>query len=253
MTQEKAKHLHFFISDVHLGLKGFTPLEREKSFASFLANLPAETAGVYLLGDIFDFWYEYKYVIPRGFTRTLGALSSLCDRGVRVCFLNGNHDVWTYNYLQNEIGLEMLEEMTIVDIEGCRFCLAHGDELIGDSSHLFLKRVFRSRTLQRLFSSIHPRWAFGLASRWSRHNRLSCGDNFTFRGESDPLYDVASEFEKRNRVDHFIFGHMHTPGNNITPGGAGFYILGEWINGCDYLVYNSNTNKLEWGKGCKPK
>ncbi|MDP3451875.1 MAG: UDP-2,3-diacylglucosamine diphosphatase [Bacteroidales bacterium] len=253
MVEEKAPYLYYFISDVHLGLKGFSPLEREKSFASFLSNLPEESAGIYLLGDIFDFWYEYKYVIPRGFTRTLGALSSLCDRGVNVWFLNGNHDVWTYNYLQNEIGVKMLDEMAIVDIEGCRFCLAHGDELIGDSSHLFLKRVFKSRSLQRLFSAVHPRWAFGLASGWSRHNRLSCGQDFNFRGESDPLYAVASQFEKSNKIDNFIFGHMHTAGNNTTPKGAGFYILGEWLTGCEYLVYNSKSGILSWERGCQPK
>lgn len=250
--QEAAK-LHYFISDVHLGLKGFNPLERERLFADFLLTIPENTAELYLLGDIFDFWYEYKYVIPRGLTRTLGALALLSDRGVKIYFINGNHDVWTYSYLQRELGIIILDELTVRDINGVKFCLAHGDELTGESSHIFLKKMFKNRFLQRAFSAIHPRWAFGLASRWSRHNRLNCGRNFEFRGNEDPLYGVAVEFEKREAVDYFIFGHMHTAGNNLTPKGAGFYILGEWIYGCDYLVYNSLTKELVWQRAdmCK--
>lgn len=241
--------LYYFVSDVHLGLKAFNPQEREKKFASFLNSLPENTDSLYLLGDIFDFWYEYKYVIPRGFSRVLGALGTLSDRGVKLYFLRGNHDVWTYNFLQTELGIKVLEEMSVVSIEGKNFCLAHGDELMGGKSHMFLKRIFKNRVLQRLFSSIHPRWAFAIASRWSKHNRLSRGNKISFRGEQEPLYWVASDYEKGKNIDFFIFGHMHTPGNNLTPGGAGFYILGEWIYSCDYLVYDSGVGELEWRKG----
>lgn len=241
--------LYYFLSDVHLGLKAFNPREREKLFASFLYSLPENTDSLYLLGDIFDFWYEYKYVIPRGFSRVLGALAALTDRGVKLYFIRGNHDMWTYDFLQSELGIEVLEEMSVVSIEGKLFCLAHGDELIGDKSHLFLKRIFKNRVLQRIFSSIHPRWAFALAYKWSKYNRLSRGGVLSFRGVDEPLYLVASEYEKEKNIDYFIFGHMHTPGNNLTPRGAGFYILGEWIYNCDYLVYDSEVGQLEWRRG----
>ncbi len=242
------RRLHYFISDVHLGLKAFNPVARERNFARFLNELPSDTAEIYLLGDIFDFWYEYKYVIPNGFARTLGALAGLNDRGVKIYFINGNHDVWTFSYLQKEIGFIILEEMTVKDISGTRFCLAHGDELTGETGQRILKKAFRSRFLQILFSSVHPRWAFALASKWSKHNRLNSGMDFRFRGAEDPLYEVASNFEKGEKVDYFIFGHMHTAGNNLTPEGAGFYILGEWIYGCDYLVFNSEDKTLKWEK-----
>lgn len=249
MTKGKSEGLHIFISDVHLGLRAFDPVTKERKFADFLRSLPHNTAALYMLGDIFDFWYEYKYVIPRGFTRTLGALASLKDRGVELFFIKGNHDLWTYNYLQNEIGVTVLDEMSIVQIGSKRFCLAHGDELLGERSHLFLKKVFKSKVLQSLFSLLHPRIAFGVALRWSKHNRLSRGGVFPFRGERDPLYRVASEFELKERVDFFIFGHMHTPGDTVTPLGAGFYILGEWVHGCEYLVFNPAEVKPEWRKG----
>ena len=121
--------LYYFIADTHLGLDYKDYKAREKAFASFLYNLPAETSEVFLLGDIFDFWYEYKNVIPRRFTRTLGALASLCDRGVKVHFLNGNHDIWTYSYFQQEIGVVFHKQPLTVELEGQRFCLGHGDLL----------------------------------------------------------------------------------------------------------------------------
>lgn len=228
----------------------FNPSEREAKFARFLLSLPDTTAEVYLLGDIFDFWYEYKYVIPRGFTRTLGALTVLKERGVKLYFINGNHDVWTFNFLQQEIGIEVLPEMSLVSVEGKMFCLAHGDELAGNKMHLLMKKTFKNRVLQKAFSAIHPRWAFAVASRWSRHNRLFRGGELSFRGEADPLFKVASQFEKAEKVDFFIFGHMHTPGNTLTPAGAGFYILGEWIHGCEYLVYDSQKEEIFWQTGC---
>ena len=112
------KSLYFFVSDVHLGLDHKDPVARERKFASFLAGLPQNTKAVYLLGDIFDFWYEYRNVIPRGYTRTLGALASLVDRGVEVYFFNGNHDIWTYNYFASELGLKMMQQPYVVEIEG---------------------------------------------------------------------------------------------------------------------------------------
>jgi UDP-2,3-diacylglucosamine hydrolase len=246
-----SKNLHIFLSDVHLGLKAFDPVKREAAFADFLNNLPQETEALYLLGDIFDFWYEYKYVIPKGFTRTLGALANLSDRGVKIFFFKGNHDLWTFGYLEKEVGFKILEDPTIVDIAGVKFCLAHGDELGDERGQKFLKGIFRNRFLQACFSSLHPRWAFAVALRWSKHNRLSKGEQFKFRGDKDPLYRFAVDFEKTNKADYFIFGHIHTPGNTQTPKGAGFYILGEWIHGCEYLVFNSQTKLLSWASAKK--
>ncbi len=243
------KRLHLFISDVHLGLRAFDPIEREHRFSSFLYNLPKEVDSIYLLGDIFDFWYEYKYVIPRNFTRSLGALAYLKDRGVNLFFIKGNHDVWTYNYLSDEIGVVMLNELDIVDIGGLRFCLGHGDELIGDRMHLMLKSVFKNRFLQKAFSCIHPRWAFGLAYRWSKHNRLTRGGDYKFNGKESSLYTFTKNYIELNtsdKIDFFIFGHLHTPGHVELENGSNLYVLGEWIHNCDFLEYDSISKEIRW-------
>ncbi|MFA6334646.1 MAG: UDP-2,3-diacylglucosamine diphosphatase [Bacteroidales bacterium] len=242
--------LYYFVSDIHLGLAAFDPSERERKFVKFLRELPAQTKALYLIGDIFDFWFEYKYVVPRGFSRVLGALSNLSDRGVKIFFFKGNHDMWTFGYLENEIGLKLLQDPTVVDIDGKKFCLAHGDELTSiEPTHLLLKKLFHSKTLQFLLGTVHPRWTFAFAKCWSKSNRLSKGEVFKFRGEGEPLYQYACDFERREMVDYFVFGHFHTPGEIKTPQGAGFYVLGEWIHGCEYLCYDSTTDCMKWLSG----
>lgn len=247
---EKRKSVCYFISDVHLGLDVKNPLKREKKLVRVLEGVPPETEAVFLMGDIFDFWYEYKYVVPKGFTRTLGALARLSDRGVKLYFFRGNHDLWVFGYFEKELGMTIMEQPAFIELGGKRFCLAHGDGLAGDDKkYEFLKSVFYNKFLQWAFSNIHPRWAFGFAHKWSRHNRLRCDNLNTFRGENDPLYKYATKTEQITPVDFFIFGHVHTPGNTLTPKGAGFYILGEWIHGCEYLVFDSASESLEWRSG----
>jgi len=247
---ENKGSLYYFISDVHLGLDFQNPLERERKLVRVLEGLPAETEAVFLMGDIFDFWYEYKYVVPKGFTRTLGALARLSDRGVKLYFFRGNHDLWVFGYFEKELGIKILEQPSFVDINGKQFCLGHGDGLPGgDRGYAILKSIFYNKFLQWAFSNIHPRWAFGLAHKWSKHNRLACDNLNEFRGERDPLYKYACITEQDRHVDYFVFGHVHTPGNNKTLKGAGFYILGEWIHGCEYLVYDSEKDTMEWRSG----
>ena len=243
--------LHFFVSDVHLGLKSSDPVEREARFIRFLDNLPAETESVYLIGDIFDFWFEYKYVIPKGFTRVLGRLAFLNDKGVKLYFFKGNHDMWTFGYLEKEIGLKVMDEPSVVTIGKRKFCLAHGDYLTdAEPIHNLTQKLFRSKFLQGLLARLHPSWTFSFAHRWSENNRISRGEPISFRGVNDPLYGYACEFEKHEKVDYFIFGHMHTPGSVKTPMGAVMYILGEWIRECDYLCYNEEADEIYWLKGC---
>lgn len=247
---EQETSLYYFVSDVHLGLDAFDPRERERRFVKILRELPPQTKALYLIGDIFDFWYEYKYVVPKGFTRVLGELAGLSDRGVKIFFFKGNHDLWTFGYLENEIGLEVLKDPSIIDIGGKKFCLAHGDELTSQEPlHLRLKKVFNSKVLQFLFATIHPRWTFALAHSWSKSNRLAKGGIFKFKGEEEPLYRYACDMERREKVDYFVFGHFHTPGEIKTPGGSGFYVLGEWINGCEYLCYDSVSDSMKWLSG----
>ena len=231
----KQKSLTYFVSDVHLGLRVADPVDREHRFVEFLRGLPEETEALYLLGDIWDFWYEYKHVVPKGYVRVFAALTELIDRGVDVFFFQGNHDVWTYSYFE-ELGMKKLQQPAVVEIAGKRFCLGHGDGLgpvpLG---YRFLRGIFHNRVLQFLFSMLHPWIAFGLGNGWSRSNRLSHDKEYVFQGKDEPLYKFAEEFARENRIDCFVFGHYHSDVHMKLPSGADFIILKDWIHGSPYL------------------
>ena len=156
--------LTYFVSDVHLGLDVKDPAGREARFVQFLRSIPAErTETLYLLGDIWDFWYEYRDVVPKGYVRVFGALTDLMDRGVRVRFFPGNHDIWAYSYFES-LGMEKLEQPYVTEIGGKRFCLGHGDGLgPGMRGYKIMRAAFHNRFLQILFSALHPWFAFRLA------------------------------------------------------------------------------------------
>lgn len=250
--------LSYFIADTHLGLEYQDPVKRERQFASFLESLPEETSRVYLLGDIFDFWYEYKDVIPRKFTRILGALAHLADRGVELFFINGNHDVWTYSYLQKEIGIQILPQPSVIDLDGVRFCIGHGDDIWhGTRMYRLMKACFKCRFLQVLFSALHPRWAMLLGHGWSRHNRLihfKSEDETTIadykqaieRDGSAWAESFQKDLEKKGerKADHFIFGHYHLP-LTVKLENGDFSILGDWIHNPDYMVFDGVSLKRE--------
>ncbi len=243
-------NLHYFVSDIHLGLDYMDPEARERKFVRFLNTLPQNTKSLYLLGDIFDFWYEYKSVIPNKYVRTLGALAALADRGVEIHFFNGNHDIWTYSFFKDKLGFKMEEGPSIFEIEGKRFCLGHGDGLDPrDKGYLRLKSIFTNRFLQRAFSALHPRWAFALGDSWSRHNRLTKNESYQFRGNKEPLVIYSNNFQKsRNpeeRADYFVFGHYHCRAEYDLESGGKLFMLGEWINSCDYLVFDGESVKSE--------
>lgn len=176
------RKLTYFASDVHLGLDVAGPADREARFVRFLRSIPAEnTEALYLLGDIWDFWYEYRDVVPKGYIRVFSALLELMDSGVKVYFFQGNHDVWTYSYFE-ELGMVRLEQPYVVDIRGKTFCLGHGDGLGPvPAGYRFLRKVFHNRVLQFLFSMLHPRIAFGFGNSWSRHNRLSRHQEYVYK------------------------------------------------------------------------
>lgn len=229
------KKFTYFVSDVHLGLQVADPAAREARFVGFLRSLPEETAALYLLGDIWDFWYEYRDVVPKGYVKVLAAIQDLMDRGVEVYFLQGNHDVWTYSYFE-EMGMKKLVQPALVEIDGRVFCIGHGDGLGPvPMGYRFLRWVFHNRALQFLFSMLHPRIAFGLGNGWSKNNRLARNEEYVFRGEEEPLYKFAAEFEKENKVDCFVFGHYHCDVAMKTPAGADFIILKDWMDGSPYF------------------
>ena len=230
----------YFVSDVHLGLQVGNPADRERRFADFLNGLPSDTESVYLLGDIWDFWYEYRDVVPKGYIRVFAALTSLMDRGVKVYFFQGNHDVWTYNYFE-ELGMKRLEQPYVVEISGKKFCLGHGDGLGPvPSGYRILRGIFHNRVLQFLFSMLHPWMAFGLGNGWSKHNRLTHDISYEFKGAEEPLYKFAEGFSAENRVDHFIFGHYHDDVRVTLPSGAELHVMKDWINASPYIVVDDD-------------
>ena len=230
----------YFVSDVHLGLQGNDPADRERRFAGFLRSLPENTEALYLLGDIWDFWYEYRDVVPKGYVRVFSALQDLMDRGVKVYFFQGNHDVWTYSYFE-ELGMKKLVQPALVEIGGKRFCLGHGDGLGPvPFGYRFLRGLFHNRLAQCLFSMLHPRIAFGFGNGWSRGNRLARHEEYVFKGAEAPLYKFAEAYAAENAVDYFIFGHYHTSVDMALPSGARLLVLKDWMESSPYLCYDGD-------------
>lgn len=229
----------YFVSDVHLGLDVSDPSGREARFVHFLRSIPAmDTEALYLLGDIWDFWYEYRDVVPKGYVRVFSALTDLMDSGVKVYFFQGNHDVWTYGYFE-ELGMVRLVQPAVVDIGGKTFCLGHGDGLGPvPKGYMLLRGIFHCRILQRLFSMLHPWLAFRLGTGWSKNNRLARHEEYVFKGESEPLYRFALGFSAGHHVDYFVFGHYHTDVRMKLPSGAELIILKDWMDSSPYLYFD---------------
>ncbi|MBR0245879.1 MAG: UDP-2,3-diacylglucosamine diphosphatase [Bacteroidales bacterium] len=237
------KNLTYFVSDVHLGLRVGNPAARENAFVAFLQGVdPAQTEALYLLGDIWDFWYEYRDVVPKGYVRVLAALVALLDAGVQVYFFPGNHDIWTYRYFE-ELGMKRLEQPQVVQIGTEKFCLGHGDGLgPGMRGYKFMRSIFHNRFLQICFSSLHPWFAFRLGNGWSRRSRLGKNITYTFKGASEPLYQFCAAFP--DPVNYFIFGHYHARADMPVGDHARLVLLGDWITAPNWLVYNATTGAL---------
>ncbi len=238
------RHLTYFVSDVHLGLDVADPSGREARFVAFLRGIPAaETESLYLLGDIWDFWYEYRDVVPKGYTRVFAALQDLMDAGVKVFFFQGNHDIWTYSYFE-ELGMKRCVQPYVTEIGGKKFCLGHGDGLgPGMRGYKLMRRGFHSRFLQRCFSALHPWFAFRLGNGWSRKSRLGKNIGYTFQGEEEPLYKFCASFPEP--VDYFVFGHYHCS-VDLPVGSARLLILRDWLTASNWMVFDAAAGTLSY-------
>ena len=194
--------LTYFVSDVHLGLDVADPADREARFVRFLRGIPKDrTAALYLLGDIWDFWYEYRDVVPKGSVRVFAALMDLMDAGVAVYFFPGNHDIWCYHYFE-DMGMRILPQPFRVEIGGKVFCLGHGDGLgPGHFWYKVMRKCFKNRVLQRLFSMLHPWLAFRLGTGWSKKSRVARRREYVFKGVEEPLFQWAAASQKEHPVD----------------------------------------------------
>jgi len=239
----------YFISDVHLGAPALkNNKEREKLFVDWLDKVASDAGEIYLLGDIFDFWYEYKKVVPRGFVRTLGKIAEITDSGIPVHFFTGNHDVWIYDYLPAEIGIQVHREPIVRTINNKVFFLGHGDGLDPDEKgYLFLKRLFTSKTAQFFFSRLHPNFAFWIGHKWAKQSRLSKGvePELSKGPEHESTVTFAKKLSETEKYDYFIFGHRHIMLDEEIKPNVRVLILGEWFNHFSYAVFDGENVELK--------
>ena len=237
---------------MHLGLQVSDPAGREARFVAFLKGIPAaETEALYLMGDIWDFWYEYRDVVPKGYTRVFAALQELMDAGVKVYFFQGNHDVWTYRYFE-ELGMVPLVQPYVAEIGGKVFCLGHGDGLgPGDRGYKILRGIFHSRFLQACFSTLHPWFAYRLGNGWSRRSRLGKTDAYVFKGADEPLFKFCESFgaqrsaEGLSPVDYYLFGHYHCE-VDLPVGKGRLMVLKDWISSSNWFVFDAGSGAVEY-------
>lgn len=239
----------YFASDFHLGVPSLeSSLEREKAVCRWLDSIKTDAAEINLVGDIFDFWYEYVYTIPKGYTRLLGKIAELTDAGIKVNFFTGNHDLWMKDYFTKELNVNIYREPIKKDYNGKKFLIGHGDGLgPGDSWYKILKVIFSSKTCQWLYSRIHPNLAFYLARKASKRSRVITADSDEkFLGEEKEwLFLYAKEYIKKDPIDFFVFGHRHLPLSMNVESKALYVNLGEWINYRSYAVFDGVDLKLE--------
>lgn len=238
----------FFASDIHLGHPSIREgRPREQKFVQWLDQIKDEAEELYLVGDVFDFWWEYKRVVPRGFVRVLGKLADFTDAGIPVHIFTGNHDVWMFNYLPEEIGVIMHHHPFLTEIKGKKFYIAHGDGLgPGDLGYKLLKSIFTNKPLQWLYSRLHPNFAFWLAQSWSNSSRDAKGiEAEQFNGEENELlYKHAKQILQKQYFDYFVFGHRHVLIEKEITNDSKFILLGDWLYNFSYGVFDGDKLKL---------
>lgn len=241
----------YFLSDAHLGSLAI-PHGRmqERRLVNFLDGIKHKAAAVYLLGDIFDFWHEYRTVVPKGYTRLLGKISELTDMGVEVHYFTGNHDLWVGDYFEKECGMTLHRRSSVVEIYGSVFYLSHGDGLGStDRKFKFLRAMFHNKTCQRLFAALHPRWGVAFGLEWARRSRLKRvdGKEPDYMGEErEELVVFAKDYLRTHPdVNYFIFGHRHIDLDLMLSRDTRMLILGDWISRFTYVVYDGEHLLLE--------
>jgi UDP-2,3-diacylglucosamine hydrolase len=240
----------YFISDLHLGIPDrASSLEREKKFIQWLELIRNDAAAVFIVGDLFDFWYEYRQVVPRGYVRTLGKLAELRDDGIPIYFFTGNHDQWMGDYFEQELNIPVFHEEKRITIAGKKFLVAHGDGLgPGDHGYKFLKTLFRGRFSRWLFARIHPNLGVWLGKRWSKNNRLISGeDQKAFLGEDKEwLIQYSRSVLQTSPIDYFIFGHRHIVIDYPLSETSHYINLGDWITYYSYAVFDGNKLEIKY-------
>jgi UDP-2,3-diacylglucosamine hydrolase len=238
----------YFASDFHLGVPDAAQsLAREKRIIRWLESIEKEAAAIFLLGDIFDFWFEYSHAIPRGFIRFQGKLAALREKGIPIYFFTGNHDMWMFDYFPTELGIPVYRQPLELTLGQHTFLIGHGDGLgPGDRTYKLLKAFFNSRICQWLFARIHPNLGIRIAQFWSRQSRISNNkQQEKFAGEDrEFLLTYCKEVEQTSHHDFYIFGHRHLPLDLPVGANSRYINLGEWVNFNTYASYDGKNVSL---------
>jgi UDP-2,3-diacylglucosamine hydrolase len=239
----------FFASDFHLGVPNRQEsVAREKRIISWLDSVKAEAHAIYLLGDIFDFWFEYKHAIPKGHIRLQGKLAELTDAGIPIVFFTGNHDMWMFDYFPTELGIPVYRDPQLLEVGHHKILIGHGDGLgPGDTFYKFLKKFFNSKLCQWLFARLHPNLGIGIANAWSKQSRITnMKREEKFLGEQNEfLYVYCNAQEKIKHHDFYIFGHRHLPLDLAIGSNSRYINLGEWVHFNTYAVYDGEKVELK--------
>ncbi|MDP2235161.1 MAG: UDP-2,3-diacylglucosamine diphosphatase [Bacteroidales bacterium] len=243
----------YFASDFHLGVPDHdSSLRRELLLVKWLEEITPTAKEIFLMGDIFDFWFEYKTVVPKGYVRLLGKIATLTDNGIPVHIFRGNHDLWAFDYLQKETGAILYRRSIVRDFDSKKFFLSHGDGLgPGDTGYKLLKRVFENRFNQFLFNWLHPDIGTRLGLYFSHKSRIA---NIAREQKNDFKIDIEKEMlymycqkklETQPDIDYFIFGHRHVPINHALNEKSRLIILGDWVINFTYAVFDGENLELK--------
>ena len=238
----------YFASDLHLGVPNREEsLKREKLFVQWLDKIKSDAEAIYLLGDIFDFWFEYKKVVPKGYVRLLGKLAEISDKGIPIHIFTGNHDMWLFDYIESEINAHIYREPIHIYLKGKYFYIGHGDGMgPGDKVYKIVKKIFQNKLCQWLFERVHPNLGISIAQYWSKKSRIANTENDRiYFGDKEWLTQFCKQKMKTIDVDYFIFGHRHLP-LEIDLGNQTKYInLGDWITYKSYAVFDGKKLELK--------
>jgi len=238
----------YFLSDFHLGIPNHEKsLLREKKIVHFLNHIKSNAKEIYLLGDIFDFWFEYNKSVPKGFVRLMGKIAELTDDGIKIYFFKGNHDLWTFGYLKKELGVKVIDKDLTKIYGGKVFYMHHGDGLGPDEfGFKFLKSIFTSKLCQFMFSWIHPDIGIRIAQFWAKKSRIANRiKEDTFNNEKERQISFCRNYLKSKKVDYFIFGHRHYPIDYKLQHNSRMINLGEWVNFNSYAVFDGLKLELK--------
>ena len=238
----------YFLSDFHLGSPDAnSSLVRERQVVKFLDDIKRDAEQIFIVGDIFDFWYEYRKVVPKGHVRLLGKMAELTDAGIPIHFFVGNHDMWMKDYFEKELTIPVYYEPQTFVRGGKKFLIGHGDGLgPGDRGYKMLKKIFRNRFSQGLFGILPPVFGVGIANYFSRKSRIATQlEEEKFLGEENEwLIDYCKKRLAEEHFDYLIFGHRHLPIDFHLPGGSRYINLGDWINYYSFAVYDGEDLDL---------